>query len=239
MIIIPARIQSSRFPKKVLVDVNGLPMFVATAKRVESIDEVVVATDSNEVLEVAKQYGIKAVLTKTSHGSGTDRVNEAVSKLGLKEDEIIINVQADEPFIEPHIIQTLLTKAKEVFKNDEYAMASCYNKVDAEHANSPNLVKVVVDESNNALYFSRSKIPYNRDESDVEYFGHLGIYAYSVKSLSEFCAFAPSTLENIEKLEQLRALDNGKKIAMICVESNSIGIDTKEDLQEALKRNLK
>lgn len=235
MIIIPARIASSRFPKKILTDINGVPMFVATAKRVDNIDDVVVATDSLEVIEIAKQYNIQTIMTSESHNSGTDRVNEAISKLSLDKNEIIINVQADEPFIEHEIVNALRKKAKQVFKNENYAMVSCYKHITKEDAKNPNLVKVVLDENNDALYFSRATIPFSRDNEDVQYFGHLGLYAYSVASLKEFCSHPSSILENIEKLEQLRAIESGKKIAMIEVKSNSIGIDTPEDLKKALR----
>jgi len=131
--------------------------------------------------------------------------------------------------------ENISTKAKDIFKNQDYSMLSCYKKINKEDAKNPNLVKVILNQNNDALYFSRAKIPYSRDDKECEYFGHLGIYAYSAKSLKEFCNFEISNLEQIEKLEQLRALDNGKKIAMIEVNSKSIGIDTPEDLKKALK----
>ena len=233
MIIIPARLKSSRFENKILVDIMGLPMVIRTAQRVASIDEVVIATDSKEVIDMAQSYNIRAILTSESHQSGTDRINEAANLLGLDDDAIIVNVQADEPFIEPELITALIEKIKS--SNEDFTMVSLYKKIKSELADDPNHVKVILDERSNALYFSRSKIPYNRDHySDVDYFGHLGVYGFTKKSLNQFCNFKPSMLENIEKLEQLRALANGKKIAMIEVESRSFGIDTKEDLHNAL-----
>ncbi len=231
MIIIPARLASTRFPKKILADINGIPMVVATAKRVQSVDEVVIATDSEEVVLICKKHGFKAVMTSKDHNSGTDRINEACEKLDLDDDEIVINVQADEPFIETEVVKAV----KECIKNDKNALiASAYKTVDKTLVDDPNLVKVIVDKNGYAIYFSRSKIPYDRDKCD-EYFGHLGIYAFTCKSLKKFCKLPPSNLENIEKLEQLRAIENGEKIAMVRVESKSFGIDTKEDLQKALK----
>lgn len=233
MIIIPARLKSSRFENKILVDIFGLPMVIRTAKRVESLDDVVIATDSIEVIELAKQYNVKAIMTSENHQSGTDRINEAANILGLGDSEIIINVQADEPFIEPDVVQAVIDKVKNT-KND-FTMVSLYKEIGSEIADDPNHVKVVLDSFGDALYFSRSKIPYNRDHyTKVPYFGHLGIYGFTKKSLGQFCSFPPSDLENIEKLEQLRAISCGKKIAMVKVNSRSFGIDTKEDLQNAL-----
>lgn len=228
MIIIPARLESTRFPRKILADINGLPMVVATAKRVETLDDVAVATDSKEVLDICQNYDIKAVLTDKNHQSGTDRINEASKILDLHEDEIVVNVQGDEPFIETDVVKAVIDKTH----SDENAfMVSCYKEV--SDADDPNLVKVVVDINGYALYFSRSKIPYDRAPCE-SYFGHLGIYGFRRKNLEQFCSFPPAPLENIEKLEQLRALYNGKKIAMVKVKSESIGIDTKEDLENAL-----
>ncbi len=235
MIIIPARIASSRFPNKVLADIKGVPMVIATAKRVQGIDDVVIATDAKEVLEVAKKYGFKAVMTSTKHKSGTDRINEASQTLEISDDEIVINVQADEPFIEPEVVQGVYDRVVEAKNNQEgVMMVSCYKKIDRSFANDPNHVKVIVDHQGYAIYFSRSKIPYDREEHNG-YFGHLGIYGFTKKSLESFCKLPNALLEDIEKLEQLRAIYFGKKIAMVEVKSKSFGIDTKEDLQKALQ----
>lgn len=230
MIIIPARLESSRFPKKILADIFGKPMVIATADRVKDIDRVVIATDSDEVVELAESYGYEAVMTSKDHQSGTDRINEAAIKLGVDDEEIVINVQADEPFIEVEVVKAVYDRVKE---KDAF-MVSCYKKIEASFATDPNHVKVIMDVDENAIYFSRSKIPYDREEHHG-YFGHLGIYGFSKKSLSEFCSLGKSPLEDIEKLEQLRALYYGKKIAMVKVESRSFGIDTIEDLQKALE----
>ena len=233
MIIIPARLASTRFSNKILKEINGVPMFVATALRVSGVDDVAVAVDEPNVLDIAKAHGIKAVLTSKDHQSGTDRINEAAQILGLNESEIIINVQADEPFIEPENIAKFRAFCEQ--NKGKAFMFSCYKKMDDEFADDKNLVKVVTDFEGYALYFSRSRIPFNRSECK-SYKAHLGIYGYSVKSLKEFCALATSVLENTEKLEQLRALENGKKIAMLEVESQSIGIDSEEDYQRALAK---
>lgn len=237
MIIIPARLNSSRFANKILVDILGLPMVIKTAKQVSFLDKVVIATDSTEVIDLAKEHGFDAVLTSSSHQSGTDRINEAVNKLNLSDDEIIINVQADEPFIEEDVIKAVINRVKEVIKNDEDIMiTSCYKDISSELADDPNHVKVVLDEKSNAVYFSRAKVPYHRDHyENAVYHGHLGIYGFTKKSLNKFCSLSPSKLENLEKLEQLRAIDNAYKIAMVKVESKSFGIDTQEDLNNALR----
>lgn len=235
MIIIPARLASSRFPNKILADINGLPMVIATAERVKTIDNVLIATDSEEVIKLAQEYGFKAVMTGSQHQSGTDRINEAASKLDINDDEIIVNVQADEPFIEPLVVKSVIDRMKSARENSEdIMMTSCYKLIDNISANDPNHVKVITDINENAIYFSRSKIPYDRDEH-LEYFGHLGIYGFTKKSLQEFCTLSPAPLEHSEKLEQLRAIYHAKKIAMVRVKSESFGIDTKEDLEKALE----
>lgn len=236
MIIIPARLNSSRFANKIMVDILGLPMVIKTARQVSSLDKVVIATDSKEVMDLASQYGFDAVLTSTTHNSGTDRINEAVNILNLDEDEIIVNVQADEPFIEPQVVQAVINRVKQIKENGENIMiTSCYKEISSDLADDPNHVKVVLDKDSNAIYFSRAKIPYHRDHHESAiYNGHLGIYGFTKKSLNDFCKLKASKLENIEKLEQLRAIDNDQKIAMVKVVSKSFGIDTQEDLNRAI-----
>ncbi len=234
MIIIPARLASNRFPRKILANIAGVPMVIATANRVKNVDKVVIATDTQEVIDISKDYGYEAIITSSSHKSGTDRVNEVATKLNLKDDEIIVNVQADEPFIEPEIIQKVIDRFNLAKKdNEDIFMVSCYKLISDDEANDPNHVKVITDCKNNAIYFSRSKIPYDREKHN-NYFGHLGIYGFTKKTLEEFCSLPNAPLEDVEKLEQLRAIYYGKKIAMIEVKSKSFGIDTKEDLAKAL-----
>jgi len=239
MIIIPARLNSSRFENKILVDIMGMPMVIRTAKAVESLDEVVIATDSLEVIELAKQYNVKAVITSDEHQSGTNRINEVANILNLKDDDVVVNVQADEPFIEKEVVQAVINRVKEqnqTLDKNQFNMVSCYKEINSEIADDPNHVKVVCDENENAIYFSRSKIPYHRDHyNSTKYKGHLGIYGFTKKSLNYFCSLKPSFLEDTEKLEQLRAISNGNKISMVKVKSKSFGIDTKEDLQNALR----
>ncbi len=236
MIIIPARLGSTRFPEKVLAEIGGYPMVIATAKAVENIDRVAVATDSHKVMEVCSSFGIKAVMTSSKHTSGTDRINEAAARLGLDENETVINVQADEPFIEPEAIERLKTLVHKQAKDESVMICSVYKSISPVEAQNPNIVKVVTDKSDFALYFSRSPLPYDREEGYDDYKGHIGIYGFRRKMLERFCSLPPSLLENTEKLEQLRALSHGFKIAMCKVETESFGIDTPEDLQKALQR---
>jgi len=238
MIIIPARIGSSRFPNKVLADIGGMPMVVRTAKAVEDIDNVVIATDSQEVIDIAQQHGIKAVMTSEDHQSGTDRIYDAAQTLGLNADDIIINVQGDEPFIETDVVQAIYDLTKKNKDNERIMMNSCYKVITNPEADDPNIVKVVTDEKDIALYFSRAKIPYPRDHHFDAYKGHLGIYGFTVRSLKNFCALSPAPLESIEKLEQLRALYHGYEVAMIEVNTESFGIDTPEDLEKAVKHHI-
>ncbi len=237
MIIIPARIGSSRFPNKVLADIGGIPMVIRTAMAVNDIDSVVIATDSEDVIEIARAHDIQAVMTSQDHQSGTDRIYEAVETLGLGDDDIIINVQGDEPFIETDVVQAIYDLTKKNRNCEEIMMNSCYKLIPNPEADDPNIVKVVTDCDDIALYFSRAKVPYPRDHHFDSYKGHLGIYGFTVRSLRKFCALTPAPLEDIEKLEQLRALYHGYRVAMIEVETESFGIDTQEDLEKAVKHH--
>lgn len=235
MIIIPARLASTRFAQKVLADIGGMPMVVRTAKRVSGLDRVVVAADDEIIISVCKEWGVEAMLTSTTHKSGTDRINECANILKLNDDEIVINVQADEPFIESEVVEMLIKRLNSLKeKNEPFIMASCYNSINYEAAQDPNLVKVVLDKHDNALYFSRSPIPYNRS-GGASYFGHIGIYGFDKKSLHDFCNLSDAPIEDIEKLEQLRALYHGKNISMVKVANSAFGIDTEEDLRRAIE----
>jgi len=235
MIIIPARLASSRLPNKVLVKIGSTPMVIKTAFAVESVDRVVIATDSQKVVDVAKQYGFEAILTSQTCRSGTDRIYEACQKLNLLKDEIVINLQADEPFIEVEVVKTILDITKKYAKNSNIIATTCYKTISIKSAKDPNIVKVVTNLENMALYFSRSLIPFSREDNLKEYKAHLGLYGFTVEKLEKFCNMNSGVLEDIEKLEQLRILDNGYKIALAEVRSNSFGIDTKEDLTRALQ----
>jgi len=237
MIIIPARIGSSRFPNKVLADIGGVPMVIRTAMTVQDIDTVAIATDSQDVIDIAAKHDIKAVLTSTEHQSGTDRIYEAAQILDLNEDEIIINVQGDEPFIESEVVQAIYDLTNKNKENTKILMNSCYKCISNPEADDPNIVKVVTDSDGIALYFSRAKVPYPRDHHFDSYKGHLGIYGFTMRSLEIFCKLSAAPLENIEKLEQLRAQYYGYEVAMTEVNTESFGIDTPEDLEKAIRHH--
>jgi len=184
---------------------------------------------------VAQQYNIEAVMTSENHNSGTDRIFEAAQKLELADDEVIVNVQGDEPFIEEEVVRAVFDLTIKNRHNKKIMMNSCYKLMQSPEADDPNIVKLVTSTENLALYFSRAKIPYPRDEDFNDYKGHLGIYGFTKKSLESFCNLSPAPLEEIEKLEQLRALYHDFSISMVEVQTKSFGIDTVEDLDNALK----
>ena len=227
--IIPARMASTRFPKKPLADLSGFPLIqhvYAAAKKAESLSDVWVATDDSTIFDAVEKFGGKAVMTRVDHASGTDRIVEALEKINKNNIDIVVNIQGDEPLIEPAAIDKCAVALENSKTADWATLIYPINVVD-----NPNMVKVVCDKNNFALYFSRAKIPYNRDKSaDIKRFAHIGLYAYKINSLKNFANLSPSILEQTEKLEQLRALENGMKIITAEVENSSIGVDTKEDL---------
>ncbi len=210
-------------------------MVVRTAMTVSDVDDVIIATDAQEVVNIAAEHDIKAILTSNTHQSGTDRIYEAAKKAGLKEDAIIINVQGDEPFLESEVVRAVYDLTVKNRDNKKILMNSCYKRISNPEADDPNIVKVVTDTEEIALYFSRAKIPYPRDHHFDQYKGHLGIYGFTLRSLERFCTLSPAPLEEIEKLEQLRALYHGYEVAMTAVETESFGIDTPEDLEKAIR----
>ena len=243
VIVIPARLDSSRLPKKVLLDLNGktvLQRVYEQCLKVKNVDEVYIATDSLEIKEVCETFTDKIIITKSTHQSGTDRIGEAISSIDC---DIVINVQGDEPFIEPSLIEALVNS----FSNSDISMSSAMSKINnVKDLQNSNVVKVVVDSQNNALFFSRSMLPFPRDVKEIsssnevlekyQFFRHIGIYGYRKEFLLHYVNMEQSPLEKIEKLEQLRALENGFKIKMIETNSSLMGIDTHEDYEEALKK---
>ena len=231
--IIPARMGSTRFPGKVLALLGGKPIvqWVWERTKASKADEVIVASDSEEVIRTVEAFGGKAQMTSPDHPSGSDRIWEVASKL---ECDIIINVQGDEPFMEPSVIDRLIDVMQE---NPAPDMATVVVPSTREQiADNPNSPKVVVAADDTALYFSRSPIPFLREGgTDMPLYKHWGIYAYSRAALSRFVSLPESPLEKCEKLEQLRALENGMKIKVIKTDFQSIGIDTPEDLVQAEK----
>lgn len=235
MIIIPARLQSTRLPRKVLADIGGIPMVIRTANQVKDLDEIVIATESEEVKEIAEKFGYNTVLTSAEHSSGTERINEAAELLQLPDEAIVVNVQGDEPFIESDVVRAIIDRVKRQRDNaEDIMMASAYTRIDEERARDPHQVKVVLDKDDNALYFSRGVIPYPRDGQTADFKGHLGIYGFTRATLRTFCNLPPAPIAFIEQLEQLRAIYGGHKIAMVEVQSKSIAVDTQQDLERAL-----
>ena len=243
VIVIPARIDSSRLPKKVLLDLKGKTVIQRVYEqclKVVNIDAVYIATDSNEIKEVCNSFTGDVIITKSTHQSGTDRIGEAVALIDC---DIVINVQGDEPFIDPTLIEELVNS----FENSEISMSSAMSKIDdVNDLQNSNVVKVTVDNQNNALYFSRSLIPFPRDHKELlisnkelenfPVYRHIGIYGYRKEFLLDYIKMNQSYLEKVEKLEQLRALENGFKIKMIEAKHSLSGIDTQEDYEEALKK---
>lgn len=229
--VIPARYASTRLPGKPLADICGKPMIVRVYERAvqaKRLDDVVVATDDQRVKTAVESHGGKAVMTRVDHSTGTDRLTEVVTAAPYDGYDLIINVQGDEPLIEPELIDSL---AREFEQDEELMMATVKTAIteEAEQKN-PNNVKVVTDKNGYALYFSRSLLPYPRYQKGVPVYKHIGIYAYRRDFLLKYAAMEPTALEETEALEQLRALENGYKIKVIETHHRFVGVDTPEDL---------
>lgn len=243
--VIPARHGSTRFEGKPLADILGKPMIQYVYERVHQsklIDEVIVATDDQRISEAVKSFGGKAIMTSTTHSTGTDRVAEVAKKL---KSEIIVNVQGDEPLIKGNIIDKAIHP---LLTDESLQMATLMTRIDeVRDWLNPHIVKVVVDQKNFALYFSRSPIPFPRDlnigrlESHPfgtnrplpkRIFKHIGVYVFRRKFLLHFSKMKPTPLEKLEKLEQLRALENGYPVKITLVDYEPICVDTPEDLQK-------
>ena len=254
--VIPARLFSTRLPNKLLLPINGKPLILHTlaqAKKIEKIERVIVATDSEEILRVVEASGNEAVLTDKDHQSGSDRIAEIAEN--LPENSIIVNVQGDEPLIPPSTIE----KALEALLFDESIdiATTCEPISDFEDVLSSDVVKVVTDENDFALYFSRSPIPFPREAAKTYgnlenalknepnllalYRKHTGLYVYRREFLLKYTKAKQTKLEKTELLEQLRALENGAKIKVVEVSESSIGVDTREDferVQEIIEKNV-
>jgi len=237
-VLIPARMSSTRLPNKPLADIGGLPMIVRVAQRalLSQASRVVVACDSAQIVAACAAHGISAVLTRADHPSGSDRLSEACTLLGLADDEIVVNVQGDEPLIDPRLINAV---ADAVQKQPNVPMGTAANAIDnaADMAN-PNVVKVVLNAAGHALYFSRSLIPFNRDGKAYGHLSapaplrHVGIYSYRVGFLRLFPTLPQAPCELSESLEQLRALWHGHAIAVhIAAAAPGPGVDTPQDLE--------
>ena len=237
--IIPARYASTRFPAKPLAKLGGKLVIERVYEQVAGcVERAVVATDDERIYDAVKSFGGEVVMTSTEHRSGTDRCREAFEKVGFDAD-IVINVQGDEPFIQPEQIETL----KRCFENEGTEIATLVKPFSVEDGietlENPNSPKVVVDEQMHALYFSRSVVPYLRGVERAEwlhhhtFYKHIGIYAFRAEVLKQVTSLPQSSLEKAESLEQLRWLENGYKIGVGITNVETIGIDTPEDLQRA------
>ncbi|WP_440903794.1 3-deoxy-manno-octulosonate cytidylyltransferase [Catenovulum sp. SX2] len=242
-VVIPARYGSSRLPAKPLLEINEKPLFWHVVQRVLEagilIDDILVATDDERILLKAKELDVPVVMTSTSHISGTDRINEVARLQNWTDDTLVVNVQGDEPLLPPDLVKGLTTFAVENNHFDIVTAVTPINSLDDFH--NPNVVKAVVTEIEQALYFTRSPAPLNRDEP-MDYslaLRHIGIYLYKVSVLSRVCEFPESLLEKSEKLEQLRALSNNLTIGVMRYLGDlPHGVDTQEDYL-ALKRLMK
>ena len=226
--VIPARYASTRLPGKPLADINGKPMIQRDYERAclaKSPKQVLVAADDKRVFDAIKQCGGQVMMTAKDHANGTDRLAEVAKK--YTDMDIIINVQGDEPLIEPQIIDAL---AAAFIEDPELNMATIMTPIEEAEKENPNNVKVVTDRNGYALYFSRSLMPYPRVNTGVQVYKHIGIYAYKREFLLQYAAMESTPLENTESLEQLRALENGYKIKVLKSNFKFVGVDTQEDL---------
>lgn len=232
--VIPARYQSSRFPGKPLALIVGKPMIehVYTGVRtVKDISDVIVATDNTKIFDTVIAFGGKAVMTDEC-SCGTERVYEAIKDMDC---DVVLNIQGDEPLIRSEMIQEVIN----AFSDEDVYMATLKKKIELQKdVDNPNNVKVITDVNNNAIYFSRYPIPYNRDGRNVNYYKHLGVYGYTKTFLEKYVKMPRTELEMIESLEQLRVLENGYDIKVMETEYESIGVDAPEDI-ELVEREMK
>jgi 3-deoxy-manno-octulosonate cytidylyltransferase (CMP-KDO synthetase) len=229
--VIPARLASTRLPRKMLREISGKPLIGVVYEAVRSsplLADAMIATDSDEILSACRKNGWKAQMTAGTHRSGTERVHEVS---GHEVADVYINVQGDEPMVRAEQIASLLR----VMENPEAQVGTLMTPTALVDIQNPNAVKVVTDLAGRALYFSRATIPFDRDKTNPRYFKHLGLYAYRKAALDRFVTLPESSLEKSERLEQLRFLENGMSI--FCAETpyDSVGVDTEEDLQRAIE----
>jgi len=235
LVVIPARLGSTRLPRKPLADIGGKPMVIRVAERAKQslAQSVVVATDSPEIQAACAEHRIECLLTSADHPTGTDRIAEVAQLLKLPGNTLVVNVQGDEPLIPPALINQV---ASTLAEHDKCAISTVAVPItDTAEINSPNVVKVVLNRFGEALYFSRAPIPFVRDPQSklqIEHLRHLGIYAYRADFLHAYTQLDPAPPEQAEALEQLRALWNGYRIAVhIASEAPPVGVDTPEDLE--------
>ena len=229
--IIPARLASTRLPRKMLRDIEGMPLLghvYAGVRASPLLADVVIATDSEEILEVCQRHGWTARMTSTQHKSGTERVHEIAQAMPA---DVYLNIQGDEPLIRSEHIASLLA----VMESAAVQVGTLKTPATTVDVPNPNAVKVVTDHEGRALYFSRATIPHDRDRTSPQYYKHLGFYAYRKAALDRFVALPESLLERSERLEQLRFLENGIPIHVGQTEFDTIGVDTEEDLRRVVE----
>jgi 3-deoxy-manno-octulosonate cytidylyltransferase (CMP-KDO synthetase) len=229
--VIPARLASTRLPRKMLAQIAGQPLIGRVYESVRSsprLDDVIVATDSEEIMQLCRRHGWNARLTSAAHRSGTERVREISDSVTA---DVYVNVQGDEPMTRVEHIAALL----DLMQDPNIQVGTLKTAASAEDIDNRNAVKVVTDAEGRALYFSRATIPFDRDGSRPKYFKHLGFYAYRKAALDRFCALPESSLERSERLEQLRFLENGISIHVAETPYDSVGVDTEEDLRRVEK----
>lgn len=231
--VIPARYSSTRFEAKVLADICGKPMIQHVWERARQallIDDLIIACDDERIADRCREFGAKVAMTAKGHQSGSDRIAEVINPLDVK---VVVNIQGDEPLMQPSMIDLV---ASALTNNSGTYMATVMTRItDPAAVNDPHVVKVVVDKNNFALYFSRSPIPFRAHSSEIKepaYYKHIGLYAYTKDFLFSFKKMAVSNLEKIEKLEQLRVLEQGYKIKVLETKYDTLGVDTPEDLEK-------
>ena len=227
--IIPARYGSTRFPGKPLAEILGKPMFwhvFTRASQCPDLAKVVLATDDDRIMAAAQKLDVPVLMTRPDHASGTDRVLEAAILLDIPPDAVVVNVQGDEPALEPKMLSELL----QPFANPDVQVTTLAKIIPTDQVGNPDIVKVVFSKTGKALYFSRSAIPYPNLDTGGEHYGHIGVYAFRINTLKRFVALSPSRLERTEKLEQLRLLENDIPIDVVLTAFESISVDRPEDI---------
>jgi 3-deoxy-D-manno-octulosonate cytidylyltransferase len=233
--MIPARYEASRFPHKLMQDLNGKSVIMRTYEAViqtQLFDDVYVITDSPIIYNEVADKGGKVLMSKNNHETGSDRIAEAIENI---EADLVINVQGDEPFVSKAILEKLIEVFQKNIENKVDVASLVFPLTEKSDIENPNNVKVVLDNENFAMYFSRAPIPYPRDEQFGKYFQHIGVYAFRKEALIRFSKLPMGMLEKTEKLENLRFIANGMRVKMVITEHKSIGIDTPEDLEKARK----
>ena len=230
--LIPTRLSSTRLPKKPLIKINNIPLIIHTyrrAKLAKKLDDLVICCDDKKILDIAKKFNAKAILTSKKHKNGTERIFEGYKRLKKKYD-LIIDIQGDEPLISPNQIDQVIDFHSKHFESEIILPSLKFKKI-----SSYNIVKIVADRENNVMFLSRSKIPHNFNKNSDYYLKHLSIISFLPKALKKFCEEKQTRLEKIEGIELMRALEIGLKIKTIALKGNSFSVDIKEDLKKAKK----